>query len=243
MKIENFRDLGGIVTQDGKKIKPNKIIRSGRLSDITDSCKQTLKNDYHLKTVVDFRRPTELKNTPNQPIDGVNFVNLDLMDNLVHSDHPDPLTEAAATAHLAEFYTYILTSSGKLTDFMKLLATHEEGAVLFHCHHGKDRTGLGAAVFLKALNVSDEVIFDDYLKTLEARKADNEAYLNELRAEGYDETYLAGMNVLINVRKEYLEYVFDTIEKKYGGFDNYLKNELQLTEADLTNLRAIYLED
>jgi protein-tyrosine phosphatase len=35
-------------------------------------------------------------------------------------------------------------------------------AVLFHCSHGKDRTGIIAALLLKCAGVSDEDVINDY---------------------------------------------------------------------------------
>jgi hypothetical protein len=35
-------------------------------------------------------------------------------------------------------------------------------AVLFHCSHGKDRTGIIAALLLKCAGVSDEDVITDY---------------------------------------------------------------------------------
>ena len=36
---------------------------------------------------------------------------------------------------------------------------------MFHCTDGKDRTGVATYIILSILNVSEEIILDDYLKT------------------------------------------------------------------------------
>jgi hypothetical protein len=41
--------------------------------------------------------------------------------------------------------------------------TQEDGATLFHCHTGKDRTGLVAAVILTLLGVDEEDVIADYM--------------------------------------------------------------------------------
>ena len=247
MKIENFRDLGGLTTQDGRKIKKNKLIRSGRLSDITKSCVIILQNEYNLKQVIDLRTNEELKRHPNVKIEGVDFINLNILENVpVHediSDKPDQLSYDKALVHLHGFYEKILMASDMFSKFIKTLATDNGGSALFHCHHGKDRTGLGAVILLKALGVNDREIEIDYLKTIEERKLVNEQHIIEMREKGYTEEQLAGLEVLITVRPEYLEFIIKTIEQNFGSFDNYLKNELMVTEEEIESLKAIYLED
>jgi protein-tyrosine phosphatase len=50
-KLFNTRDLGGMPTADGKKIKSKKLIRSGKLYKIPDETQQALKN-IGLTTVI-----------------------------------------------------------------------------------------------------------------------------------------------------------------------------------------------
>ena len=56
----NFRDLGGYKTKSGQVIKSRKIIRSARLSELSDDDLQYL-TDYGLTTDIDFRSPEEQK--------------------------------------------------------------------------------------------------------------------------------------------------------------------------------------
>lgn len=51
--------------------------------------------------------------------------------------------------------------------FFDILLSHQEndGAVLFHCTAGKDRTGMGAVYLLSALGVDGHTIRQDYLAT------------------------------------------------------------------------------
>ena len=45
------------------------------------------------------------------------------------------------------------------------IATADEGAILFHCSAGWDRTGLVAAVLLRALDVTADAAVADYLES------------------------------------------------------------------------------
>ena len=47
--------------------------------------------------------------------------------------------------------------------FFDILLDQEEGAILWHCSEGKDRTGLASLLILHALGVPPETIMEDYL--------------------------------------------------------------------------------
>ena len=49
-----------------------------------------------------------------------------------------------------------------IREILEHLAMDDAPATVFHCTGGKDRTGVVAAVLLRALGVADDVIVDDY---------------------------------------------------------------------------------
>lgn len=63
--VKNARDLGGIMTADGKRIKDKKLIRSGALCGATGEDLRILFEDYDVKTVIDLRTARERKLMPN----------------------------------------------------------------------------------------------------------------------------------------------------------------------------------
>ena len=63
----NARDLGGLPTMDGRKVRAGVLLRSGELARITDDDAQTL-SQYPLRTVVDFRTDLEREQKPDRRI-------------------------------------------------------------------------------------------------------------------------------------------------------------------------------
>lgn len=61
----NFRDLGGYKTKSGQLVKPQKVIRSAKLSELSDQDLQYL-SDYGLIADVDFRSPEEQAAEPDR---------------------------------------------------------------------------------------------------------------------------------------------------------------------------------
>ncbi len=69
--VPNFRDLGGLETADGRKIKPHKLLRGGHLAQLTPGDRQLLTETYDLKTVIDLRTGKERSQKPDQALPGV----------------------------------------------------------------------------------------------------------------------------------------------------------------------------
>ena len=67
-KVKNARDLAGV---GGSPVLPGTIYRMGRVSDATESDLTLLMEDIGIKTLVDLRSPTELKDDPTLDRDEV----------------------------------------------------------------------------------------------------------------------------------------------------------------------------
>jgi protein-tyrosine phosphatase len=116
-----------------------------------------------------------------------------------------------------------------------------QGALLFHCFAGKDRTGWGAVIILKILGVSDEDIVEDYLATNAGRKAANDQLIEEYRAKGFTDEQLIYLEELMSVKASYLEVAFNIVREKFSTFDNYLAQVLNVTDEEVAKLRRLYL--
>ncbi|HIY92295.1 tyrosine-protein phosphatase [Companilactobacillus sp. HBUAS56275] len=239
----NLRELGGYPTKDGTTIKYNKLLRSGDISNLTTNSLNYLKN-YGLKYVVDFRSEREQQAWSDIPS---SFYR-------IYSDPVYPLTgngDKLAGAINRGDYSYlgliyqsvVLDKHGQQAYkflFDRLLENNKEHqSLLFHCAAGKDRTGIGALLILKALGVDDETITRDYLLTnLMYQDSDEiEATLNDANGD-------QDINKM-NMTKGDLESItsiFEAIEHYYGSFENYLDKALGIDQAKLEELKRIYTE-
>ena len=55
----NFRDLGGLETEDGKKVRKGLLLRSAKLNKLTPHDKSVLESKYRVSAVIDFRSDDE----------------------------------------------------------------------------------------------------------------------------------------------------------------------------------------
>lgn len=119
---------------------------------------------------------------------------------------------------------------------------NEDGAVLFHCSQGKDRTGFGAILLLAALGVDEETIMADFALS----NASYESMLNQAKTrakeEGWTDDELERTCSVIGVSEKFMKKALNKLKKQDGSIKGFLKNKIKLTDSEIRQLRRIYLE-
>lgn len=238
--VRNIRDLGGISLKEGE-IKYKLLLRGGDLYSLSKEEFLILKNDFNLKTVIDFRSKNSF------------YIKKDQIDSSITYYHyftSDFLDQNLFTINIAgsfdEFfmkvYENLAISENALRSyhqFIKNIIDTKEGAVYFHCTSGKDRTSIAATILLLILGASKEVIYQEHLLTNEYTKKELEEYLKKhpnISKKEYDFMYATYIT-----KKEYLDCFFKNILDKFKTIDNYLINGLKLTKEDFKTLRTRYI--
>lgn len=261
--VPNARDLGGIKTADGRVLKAGRLIRSGRLRMLDDTDIEYLRS-INLETVVDFRTEQEQVEKPNFFLEGVDYISCPILkgrtEGITHEKPETEDEEAERTVKMARrmmpscsdgteqmrfLYTILVSDEHAIEHyrlFFELLLGQTEGAVLYNCMMGKDRTGIGTALLLSALGVSREDILRDYMITKERCAPGTERLLANCRRFTDNEAELKFIYDLDIVDESFLGAGFDTIDRRFGGVDAYLKNQMGLDDAKLTQLKNMYLE-
>ncbi len=233
----NFRDLGGIVTADGRRVKKGLLFRSGELSRLTSEEILSMKN-LHIRMIIDFRSGDEKKGPPKVfqnaeyitlPVENGAFTRKKIMNKLLFGQR-----RALETMLIEANRAFVTDYTHEFSAFLKHL---EKGMpVVFHCTAGKDRTGFAAMLVLAALGVAENIIMEDYLlsnKMLAETIEQTIAYTNEQGLNG------ALLRPILTARQEYLEAAMEVIESRHGGMENYLTNVLG---ANVDQLQHLYLE-
>ncbi len=164
--LANARDLGGLERRDGTTTPAGVFSRSEALDRVTEEGWRRL-HQFGVRTVIDLRRPRE--RTVVTVARGITVVDVDL-------DGDDPAfwapleadgrwgTPLYYPAHLAEL-------PSRMSAVLDAIAAAADGAVLFHCGAGWDRTGFVSAVLLSALDVTPESAAADYLSSFDNAEA------------------------------------------------------------------------
>lgn len=247
----NFRDLGGIKTSDGKRVKKGLLLRSGEPDELTLEEFNEFKVKYDIRFIVDFRTSEEAEASKIAEDSGVRREIIDVLKNAEeyvtsYKNFRQITDRGRVRTFMNEVYALIINddhSTQGYKRFLEIVLALEKGAVLFHCFAGKDRTGIAAAILLTILGVPRDEIIKDYLMTNELRKESNQKILKQDMEAGVDPEHLKVMEGFLLVDKEYIETAFKAAEQKYGSFDNYIARALGLTEEGREILKRRYLQE
>ena len=101
---------------------------------------------------------------------------------------------------------------------------------------------IAAAFLLAALGADRETIMADYEISNDYYHDITTRIIQEVRARGGNDDAVAVIQTFIGVNPEYFSGALDLIDKKYGSMQNYLTNQLLLSEEDMARLRDRLLE-
>ena len=76
-QVRNPRDLGGYIGDHGRRVKMHRLLRTGKISNITLHDQQFLL-DYGLTKIIDLRSPLECHKMPDSKIPGVEHIDLSI---------------------------------------------------------------------------------------------------------------------------------------------------------------------
>lgn len=225
----NARDLGGYATTDGGFTRFGRLVRADTLQRLNPEGQAALVA-YGVRTIVDLRLPVELEVGPNPfaALRGeVTYLHRSLID-------PEQPREIGNAADLAEHYRNNLASSGtRIIAILETIAEAEDGAVLFHCQGGQDRTGLISAFLLDIAGVPEETIVADYALTQECLREWNNHHLEHGPGERADrERELAFFTPHAQVMIDTLAF----LHQEFGGPSGYL-HQAGAADSTLERLR------
>ncbi|MBR5936508.1 MAG: tyrosine-protein phosphatase [Bacteroidaceae bacterium] len=260
--IENARELGGLVMQDGRRIRTGQLVRCGNLNRASDKDVAILKDRFQLTDVFDFRFDTEVAGAPDRVIDGVRNTHLSTLPQhfvdgfsagradttrIQVARFMERLAEYAFNPQAQEMghrlYPAIVSDTTSRQRYGAFLqgVLDAEGGVLLHCSQGKDRCGLGVAFILGALGASRETIVEDFDLSNVFYASQVETLSRKVTQMGGGLKEIAFIRTMVGVSKENFESTLDLIDSQYGSLSHYLEEALGFTAQDQEKLRNKYL--
>jgi protein-tyrosine phosphatase len=212
----NVRDLGGFPTRT-EPTASRVYVRADNARNLTARGWRAAA-DYGIRTVLDLRSDGECAADP-PPQAGFDHYRISLFDHYDGDEaYRADLLQRVADLDDAERYQLLYREAleldaGRLVQALDVLA-NADGAILFHCVGGKDRTGLLTALVLRLVGVSLDDIEDDYMQT-------------ERRAQ------LAGRELthrFLSPRGAITEVIGD-LEARHGAVETYLRHIGLSTDA------------
>ena len=250
-KEMNFRELGGYLTRDGRHVKHGIFYRCGTLGDMNEQELAEISR-LGIRSIFDFRSEKEVENKPDPEIKGARYFHVsaitdeagnevDLSPKGMEQSEERFYSPEAHAMFLENFYGRMPFSPAYKVMFREI--QNGQAPILFHCSAGKDRTGIGAALILLALNVYEDTILADYMKTNEYRQALIDRMLEakkDLLAKYANAEYI--IHGFEGVNQEAAEFSLAKIQARYGDYDTYFRERFHLGPEELAYLRDKYTE-
>ena len=246
---DNFRDLGGYRTADGRTVRWGRVYRSSELSGITAADMAYL-SKIGIQVIVDLRSERERDRKPDPVIESLEPHELALPIQQLGVE-PDRVRRMIQTGALSAFYSsdvmlmayrsFVTDHGQKWALLLQQLQDPGSTPLVFHCTAGKDRTGFAAAIFLLALGVPEATVFQDYLATNWYRRDFTNMVLRFAPIYSLFRTEAEDVLPLLAARRDYLQASIDVMKQRYGSIDAYLEEALGLTAEKRVALQHEFL--
>jgi len=226
----NVRDLGGLPLVSGGRTRFGEIARSEAPVFLTDRGWDELRR-HGVRTLVDLRCPTECD---YEARDGVRRVAVPIF----RADDSEFNDRVAGVPDTGAFYRVLVAYCHRtIAAAVGAVADAPAGGVVIHCHSGRDRTGIVAALLLELAGVGDETIADDYVATRSALQPRHE---DELAAAASPDER-EWLQRIHDVRPEFVLSALELVRTSHGSVREYLLRG-GLTTAQLERVRARLVE-
>lgn len=247
----NFRDMGGIKTENGKRIKNGMLFRT---AIIKPRGKKQLKYllSLNLDYIVDLRNPYEVEKNPDYIPKGCEYISAPVLlsrpdTGVVPKDYKKYIANAIqedidkAAIEFDATYNFMPYS---IEAYSKLFNVLNQGKkIAFHCTAGKDRTGIAAMMIQLALGCSVESVVEEYLKTDKYRKRYNKSRHTLIKIF-VRRKYLVDYFVMCAYAHEsYIRLGLKAIFDKYPTIEEFLLQEYGVTKENIESWKEFYLEE
>jgi len=229
----NFRDLGGVSTRDGRRVRHGELFRSGVLDALDDTDRSVLKG-LGLRTVIDLRGDDERSQRPNALPGGLVELHHAVTDV---SAHPQAIIERIARGEVdglgapmlrAGNRHFVQEQAHRFGEVVRLLFDARRRPAVVHCTAGKDRTGFTVACVLWSLGVEHDVVVADYLRTNEVMLERHERTLADAAARGID---VEPLEAMLRVRRDYIDAAHEAAVQRFGSLEAFVRDGLGVSDA------------
>ena len=253
----NFRDFGDYPTLENKRIQKGIFFRSASLNSIVDKEDLNYLKNFKFKTVTDLRSTEEQELQPDTWVLEQRSINyqfheysfLKIMEGMTTKKKVRRESYGGSELYYRVMHKIFIPH---LKLFFKEIL-NEKTPIILHCSGGQDRTGFVVAIMLKLFNVSNDLIYEDYLLSTDLRNPELEFIGIDLHKEAEKNAFAKFMvsyvsdNPRDNVKPlrnksgvPFIKIALDEILSVYGSVESYVINEIGLSQKDVSHLRHIY---
>ena len=235
----NFRDIGGYVGIDGRRVRWGRYFRAGRQDRMTEADLARAET-LGIASQIDLRSPGEVADQGRGPFEklGAAYHHIPV----IPDGGSDQLSRLVGDTGISgrRYLGYLEFGPETWLRLFDLFKSASDHPILLHCTAGKDRTGVSTAFLLSVLGVDRQVIEADYVLT--NRDVGRQVTFVESTIglpEGVDAD---AMKHAAGVPEDAIADFLDGLEERHGGAVGYLR-EIGIDEDTVTSVRGAFLED
>jgi protein tyrosine/serine phosphatase len=247
---DNLRDLGGLPTRDGGRIRRRTLLRSGTLQDVDAVGVKALVEEIGIRTVIDLRLENEVRREGSAllGVAGVDYLELPIwydpqarMGDEKREREADVIEGGRRADMVAHYVGYLNASADAVGRAALVMADPARTPLVFNCAAGKDRTGVLAAIVLDAVEVERDAIVADYALSAERRDRIRE---HLLQLDTYREMRFVREDSgrAMPAEPESMRRLLDEMDERWGGGAGYLRGQCGLASGDIARLREALVE-
>jgi protein-tyrosine phosphatase len=252
----NFRDIGGLETSDGRKVRSGLVYRSGELPRLSEADIAKLR-ELGVKTVVNFLTPEEIEYRGEDRLpEGVRTISIPITGEI--SGVPDAaaaIIEARKTGDFRKFPRAFNpqihkdlvdgVADDQYTQLFEILADESNYPIVYHCSHGVHRTGTATALLLSALGVPWDTVREDYLLSNKTRQSEVNPRIEQLEglaaklsmSDDERQENSEAIRSFYVLQPDYIDASLHGAREKYGSLDRYLEVGLGVSALDRSVLQ------
>lgn len=256
----NTRLVPAFLGCDGKHVKEGAFIRSGKLNKVPKRKLNNFLKDYNIKTILDFRTDVEVLEAgylkyPNDieyihiPLINQSFFGIThekKMSKVLFKESKRLKYEDIEPGYMTEMYKSIVFdphSQEKFKEFFDVLLSHKEGAILYHCNGGKDRTGITTLFILTLLCVKEEDILADFEMSDYFNRHYNRSRIILMKLFLFPfRKFSRILTSMLHAKRIYLENMINAINEKFGSVRQYLYEVIGIDQEKQNKLIELYME-
>ncbi|WP_155593280.1 tyrosine-protein phosphatase [Lysinibacillus cavernae] len=241
--VYNFRDMGGYKTRDGRVVRNGLFYRSAALGKMTLADKELFET-LSIKTIFDYRDNNEAQHNPNPVFSQSQYIQIPAKGNQAFEMPTNTggrdFYKVISPEMFRDFYAQMPFNNASFKELMKTIQNPDNLGLVHHCAVGKDRTGIGGALILLALDVPEKTIMEDYLDTNIYLRPMVEKMAQSIQRQ-YNEQELQQFYALMSAREDYLQAALDAMDHRYGSKNEFLEQEFGLTTEKRKQLQSYCL--